>query len=142
MDRTCQFARAPDGRALTFAEWGNLDGQPVFLLHGTPGCRLARHPNEELVRSTGARVITYDRAGYGRSDRHRGRTVADDASDVAAIADSLGIGRFAVEGGSGGGRTPWRRLRCSATGLPGPHAWWVWRRMTRSGTAGSPAWTR
>lgn len=103
MDRTCQFARAPDGRTLTFAEWGNLDGRPVFLLHGTPGCRLARHPNEELVRSTGARMITYDRAGYGRSDRHRGRTVADDASDVAAIADSLGIERFAVEGGSGGG---------------------------------------
>jgi pimeloyl-ACP methyl ester carboxylesterase len=103
MDKTRQTATAPDGRTLTFAEWGDPDGFPVFSLHGTPGCRLNRHPNEELTRSTGARVITYDRAGYGRSDRHRGRVVADDAMDVMAIADALRIGRFAVAGGSGGG---------------------------------------
>jgi pimeloyl-ACP methyl ester carboxylesterase len=103
VDRTCQVTEAPDGRTLTFAEWGDPGGTPVFSLHGTPGCRLDRHPNDELIRSTGARLITYDRAGYGRSDRHRGRTVADDAGDVAAIADHLGIGRFPVSGGSGGG---------------------------------------
>jgi pimeloyl-ACP methyl ester carboxylesterase len=103
MDKTRQTATAPDGRTLTFAEWGDPNGFPVFSLHGTPGCRLNRHPNDELVRSTGARVITYDRAGYGRSDRHHGRTVVDAVGDVAAIADALGIGRFAVTGGSGGG---------------------------------------
>ncbi len=86
-----------------FAEWGDLDGKPVFALHGTPGCRLNRHPNDELVRSTGVRVVTYDRAGYGGSDRHGGRIVADCVGDVTAIADALGIGRFAVWGGSGGG---------------------------------------
>ena len=103
MDRTCQVAEAADGRTLTFAEWGDPDGTPVFSLHGTPGCRLDRHPDNELISSTGTRLITYDRAGYGRSDRHRGRTVADDAGDVAAIADRLGLGRFPVYGGSGGG---------------------------------------
>jgi pimeloyl-ACP methyl ester carboxylesterase len=103
MDKTRQVAKAADGRSITFAEWGNPDGFPIFGLHGTPGCRLNRHPNQELVRSTGARLITYDRAGYGGSDRHRGRIVADDAGDVAAIADHLGIGRFSVFGGSGGG---------------------------------------
>ncbi len=86
-----------------FAEWGDLAGKPVFALHGTPGCRLDRHPNQDLVRSTGARVITYDRAGYGGSDRHRGRVVADCVGDVVCIADALGLERFAVEGGSGGG---------------------------------------
>lgn len=86
-----------------FAEWGDLDGKAVFALHGTPGSRLNRHPNEELVRSTGAHVITYDRAGYGGSDRHRGRRVVDCVGDVASIADALGIDRFAVWGGSGGG---------------------------------------
>jgi pimeloyl-ACP methyl ester carboxylesterase len=103
MDKTRQTATAPDGRTLAFAEWGDPAGFPVFMLHGTPGCRLSRHPNNDLIRSTGARMITYDRAGYGRSDRHRGRKVADDAADVAAIADALGLGRFAVAGGSGGG---------------------------------------
>jgi pimeloyl-ACP methyl ester carboxylesterase len=103
VDRTCQVAEAPDGRTLTFAEWGDPDGTPVFSLHGTPGCRLDRHPDNGLISSTGARLITYDRAGYGRSDRHHGRTVADDAGDVAAIADRLGLGRFPIYGGSGGG---------------------------------------
>ncbi|MGH3156459.1 MAG: alpha/beta fold hydrolase, partial [Streptosporangiaceae bacterium] len=76
---------------------------PMFSLHGTPCCRLNRHPNQELVRAAGVRLITYDRAGYGGSDRDRGRTVASAAGDVAAIADHLGIGRFSVSGGSGGG---------------------------------------
>jgi pimeloyl-ACP methyl ester carboxylesterase len=103
MDATRQTAQAPDGRVLMFAEWGDPAGSPVIALHGTPGCRLNHHPSEALIRSTGVRLITYDRAGYGGSDRHRGRVVADDVADVAAIADSLGIGRFAVTGGSGGG---------------------------------------
>ncbi|HLH59886.1 MAG TPA: alpha/beta hydrolase [Streptosporangiaceae bacterium] len=102
-DLTGQVATAADGRTLSFAEWGDPHGQAVFSLHGTPGCRLNRNPHEELIRSAGVRLITYDRAGYGRSDRHRGRVVADDAADVAAIADHLGIGRFSLFGGSGGG---------------------------------------
>lgn len=45
-------------------------------------------------------MITYDRPGYGGSDRFRGRRVVDCVADVSAIADSLGIERFAVSGGS------------------------------------------
>jgi pimeloyl-ACP methyl ester carboxylesterase len=86
-----------------FAEWGDPDGVPVFALHGTPGCRLARHPDADLMRSTGARFITYDRPGYGGSDRQRGRVVVDCVEDVTAIAGALGVDRFAVVGGSGGG---------------------------------------
>jgi pimeloyl-ACP methyl ester carboxylesterase len=86
-----------------FAEWGDPDGVPVFVLHGTPGCRLGRHPDADLMRSTGARIITCDRPGYGGSDRQRGRVVVDCVEDVTAIADALGVDRFAVVGGSGGG---------------------------------------
>jgi pimeloyl-ACP methyl ester carboxylesterase len=100
---TAQSIQVSDGRTVMFAEWGDPDGAPVFALHGTPGCRLTRHPNEELVRSTGARVITYDRPGYGGSDRHAGRHVADCVPDIVAIADALGVDRFAIWGGSGGG---------------------------------------
>jgi len=55
------------------------------------------------LAAVGARLITYDRPGYGRSDRHLGRRVVDCVADVAAIADALGVDRFAVTGGSGGG---------------------------------------
>jgi pimeloyl-ACP methyl ester carboxylesterase len=92
-----------DGRTLGYAEWGDPDGAAVFVLHGTPGCRLNRHPDNAKLAATGARVITYDRPGYGASDRHRGRVVNDCVADVSALADALGIDEFAVTGGSGGG---------------------------------------
>jgi pimeloyl-ACP methyl ester carboxylesterase len=98
-----EVTTAPDGRTLTFAEWGDPAGFPVFTLHGTPGCRFNRHFDESKYMDVGARVITYDRAGYGASERHPGRRVVDCVDDVSAIADHLGLEQFAVIGGSGGG---------------------------------------
>jgi pimeloyl-ACP methyl ester carboxylesterase len=93
----------PDGRTLAYATWGDPDGFPILSLHGTPGCRLNRWPNEEVYVRAGAHWVTHDRAGYGRSDRNRGRSIADEVADVAALADELGFDRFGVTGGSGGG---------------------------------------
>src|SRR6201995_1799049 len=90
----------PDGRTLAYCEWGDPRGAPVFSLHGTPGSRLTRHPDEEVYRRAGVRAITYDRAGYGLSSRLPGRSIAHAAADVATIADALEIERFAVTGGS------------------------------------------
>jgi len=56
MTSSRQFTNAADGRTLCFAEWGALDGFPVFSLHGTPGGRLKRHLDEskyaEAVQTT------------------------------------------------------------------------------------------
>jgi pimeloyl-ACP methyl ester carboxylesterase len=101
----------PDARTLAFAVWGEPDGFPVLALHGTPGCRLERWPEEELYRRVGVCLVTHDRAGYGRSDRRRGRRVADEADDVLALADHLGFERFGVTGASGGGH---HALACAA----------------------------
>src|SRR5205809_4312289 len=98
-----QTVAAADGRTLTIAEWGDPSGFPVFFLHGTPGSRFVGQANAGSYASVGARVITYDRPGYGGSDRFRGRRVVDSVADVSAIADSFGIERFAVSGGSWGG---------------------------------------
>ena len=103
-DNTTMFVTTQDGRKLAFAQYGDPDGTPVFLLHGTPGCRLSgRHPDESRVVDAGLWLITYDRPGYGQSARHKGRRVVDCVADVATIADELGIDRFFVKGGSGGG---------------------------------------
>ena len=103
-DNTTMFVTTQDGRTLAFLQYGDPDGTPVFLLHGTPGCRLSgRHPDESRVVDAGLRLVTYDRPGYGQSARHKGRRVVDCVADVATIADELGIDRFFVKGGSGGG---------------------------------------
>ncbi|MFF3487010.1 alpha/beta fold hydrolase [Streptomyces sp. NPDC002701] len=91
-----------DGRRLAFEEWGDPDGTPVVLLHGTPGCRLGAVPHDLIGARPGVRFIAYDRPGYGDSDRGPGRRVAQAARDVAALADALGLGRFAVLGRAGG----------------------------------------
>ena len=103
MPRRDLRATAADGRELAYEQWGDPDGFPVFSLHGTPGGRLERHPDESVYAQAGARLITYDRPGYGGSARHPGRVVVDCVADVRAIADALDVETFAVEGGSGGG---------------------------------------
>lgn len=75
---------------------------PVVLFHGAPGSRLFAPP-AGLARELGVRLVTFDRPGFGGSDRREGRTVLDTAADVAALADGLGIDRFGVVGVSAGG---------------------------------------
>jgi pimeloyl-ACP methyl ester carboxylesterase len=93
----------PGSRALGVATWGDPEGRPIISIHGTPGSRLRRPPTEDGLREAGLLVISYDRPGYGASDRHAGRTIVDCVEDVRAIADALGLDRFHVTGGSGGG---------------------------------------
>ncbi|GAA1546722.1 alpha/beta hydrolase [Actinomadura kijaniata] len=100
-----------DRRALAVEEWGEDAGAPVFLLHGTPGSRLGPIPRPMVLYQLGIRLITFDRPGYGRSERHFGRVVADIAADVRQIADHLGLTEFAVLGRSGGGP---HALACAA----------------------------
>jgi pimeloyl-ACP methyl ester carboxylesterase len=111
MGEPLKTTTTPDGRVLAFAIWGDPSGFPVLTLHGTPGSRLERWPNEELYGNLGVCLVTHDRAGYGRSERRRGRSVADEVDDVVALADFLGFERFGVSGGSGGGP---HALACAA----------------------------
>lgn len=103
--------RAHDGRTLAYVEAGDPGGYPVIGLHGTPGCRYSRMIDDSVYSAAGVRYVTSDRAGYGLSSRNRGRTVASEAADVLAIADGLGLGRFSIVGGSGGGP---HALACAA----------------------------
>ncbi|MER5461849.1 MULTISPECIES: alpha/beta hydrolase [unclassified Streptomyces] len=97
-----QLIRTRDGRDLAVEQRGNPRGRPVFLLHGTPGSRLGPAPRSAVLYRLGVHLITFDRPGYGASDRLPGRRVAHVAADVEAIADELGFGEFAVVGRSGG----------------------------------------
>jgi pimeloyl-ACP methyl ester carboxylesterase len=100
-----------DGRKLAYADRGPADGAPLVFHHGTPGSRAGHHPDPRVYADSGVRAVTYDRAGYGRSDRLEGRDVAAVASDISTLADALGFDRFAVMGVSGGGP---HALACAA----------------------------
>jgi pimeloyl-ACP methyl ester carboxylesterase len=91
-----------NGRTLAYTEYGNLHGQPVFFFHYIPGSRLFCHSNE-ITRKAGVCLIIPDRPGSGLSDFQPGRCILDWPADVTALADSLGIDRFAVADHSGGG---------------------------------------
>jgi pimeloyl-ACP methyl ester carboxylesterase len=113
----------PDGRTLALAEWGDPNGLPVLAIHGTPGGRISWWgPDPSIDARHGLRRFSLDRPGYGESTRQPGRRVVDLVADLVAVADTLGLDRFAVTGGSGGGPhalalaalLPDRVLRCLA----------------------------
>jgi pimeloyl-ACP methyl ester carboxylesterase len=93
----------PGGRRLGYADYGDPKGAPLFAFHGTPGSRLMLALADRPARSLRVRLIAPDRPGFGCSDFQPGRTFADWPDDVCALADALGLGRFAVAGISGGG---------------------------------------
>jgi pimeloyl-ACP methyl ester carboxylesterase len=92
-----------DGRVVSYAEYGDAEGKPAFYFHGHPGCRFEARLGDEPAAKRQARIIALDRPGYGRSTFQPDRRILDWPADVVQAADALGIGRFAVFGGSGGG---------------------------------------
>ncbi|HUX71413.1 MAG TPA: alpha/beta hydrolase [Cellulomonadaceae bacterium] len=95
-----------DGRTLHVYDAAAHDtcGRLVVVWHhGTPNTGAPPEPLLAAADQRGIRWVSYDRPGYGGSTPLEGRDVASAAADVAAIADALGVGSFAVMGHSGGG---------------------------------------
>jgi pimeloyl-ACP methyl ester carboxylesterase len=102
---------APDGRALKVFDAGDPAGAPVLFHHGTPSSGLLSDEWSAVAAGAGVRLLAYDRPGYGESDRNEGRSVADCAQDVRAIAAALQLPRLGTVGLSGGGP---HALACAA----------------------------
>lgn len=91
----------PGGGSVAWCEWGDPAGEPLILLHGTPGSRLF-YPDPALTGSAGLRVLTLDRPGYGRSTPMDLPSLLGVAERVARLAEDRGLERFSVVGFSGG----------------------------------------
>lgn len=78
-------------------------GYPVFVHHGTPGSRQLFGATVQAAADHGLRLISWDRPGYGDRPPAAGRRTGDIAAESRAIAEGLGISRFATYGFSGGG---------------------------------------
>ncbi|PWR17227.1 alpha/beta hydrolase [Micromonospora sicca] len=95
--------RLADGRTLHAYDTGGEDRLAVVWHHGTPNLGAPPAPLFAAADRLGIRWISHDRPGYGGSTPLPDRDVASAATDVAAVADALGVDRFAVLGHSGGG---------------------------------------
>jgi len=102
--------RLDDGRTLRAHDTGEGD-LVVLWHHGTPNTGAPPEPLFDVSAPLGIRWIGYDRPGYGGSTPLPDRSVAAAAGDAAAVADALGVDRFAVMGHSGGGP---HALACAA----------------------------
>ena len=103
-----------DGRTLHVYDTGagDADGRlAVFWHHGSPNIGAPPKPLFSAADRLGIRWVSYDRPGYGGSTQCPDRNVASAAADASAVADALGIERFAVMGHSGGGS---HALACAA----------------------------
>lgn len=95
--------RLPDGRRLFHLDLGDPGGAPVVYHHGGLSCSRDAAFADRLCGDRGVRLLAPDRPGVGGSDRRPDRRIADWPADVAALADALGLDRFAVLGWSAGG---------------------------------------
>lgn len=94
--------RLADGRRLGWSESGSPHGKPVFFFHGFGTTRVVCPPDGPAI-DNGLRLIAVDRPGIGLSDPQPGRSLLEWPSDVAELADHLGIDRFKIVAWSGGG---------------------------------------
>ncbi|MDQ1544718.1 MAG: hypothetical protein QOK08_2356 [Actinomycetota bacterium] len=90
---------------------GPRDAFTILWHTGSPQTGALLDPLLAATAERGIRLLSYGRPGYGGSTVLPERDVASAASDVAQIADTLGLDRFAVMGHSGGGP---HALACAA----------------------------
>jgi pimeloyl-ACP methyl ester carboxylesterase len=114
-------------RRVMVRDAGDPDGSAVVYFHGTPGSRLDVAFGDEAASRAGARIVSFDRPGYGGSEPAAfGLTRV--ARDAEVIADTFGLERFAAFGWSGGGPFALataavlgdRVLRVGVASAPGP----------------------
>ena len=102
--------RTSDGRTLHAYDTGRGE-VAVMWHHGTPNIGAPPRPLFAAADRLGIRFVSYDRPRYGGSTPLPGRSIGSAAADAEAVADALGLSRFAVFGHSGGGS---HALACAA----------------------------
>jgi pimeloyl-ACP methyl ester carboxylesterase len=93
-----------NGLALRFLEWGRPGGLPVICVHGYTSSAEAFNAMARRLQDR-AHIIAMDVRGHGESawSPDGAYQYADQAGDLAAFVDQLGIERFVLIGTSMGG---------------------------------------
>ena len=94
--------RLVDGRRLSWAEYGDPRGEPLFFHHGIPSSRVAAAVMHDGAARAGVRLIAPERPGYGYSDPQPGRAILDWPDDLRQLADYLELSSFSIASISAG----------------------------------------
>ena len=96
------------------------DGRPVVLIHGWPLSGASWGEQVPALTDAGYRVVTYDRRGFGKSDKPEdGYDYDTFAADLAGLLDGLDLTDVTLVGFSMGGGEVARYLSTLRVG-PGP----------------------
>jgi pimeloyl-ACP methyl ester carboxylesterase/DNA-binding CsgD family transcriptional regulator len=94
--------RLPDGRQLSYAEYGAPNGLPVLYFHALNASRLELLMHADRLRDLGVRLIAMDRPGYGHSTFAERRDYRDFTADVRSLLDELHVDQAHVLSASAG----------------------------------------
>jgi pimeloyl-ACP methyl ester carboxylesterase len=126
---TDRSLRLADGRTVPVWEGGDPDGMPVLFHSGTPSGRLQATLAHEAAVSSGVRLLSFNRPGYGAATGLP-PGLRQVGIDGVAILEQLGVAGYAVLGVSGGG--PYAlataladQARCLAVGIAAGIGPWV-----------------
>jgi pimeloyl-ACP methyl ester carboxylesterase len=89
------------GYSLSYAEYGDENGNPILIQHGLIASINDHHLFERLI-GAGARLISIARPGYGESSPYVMDNIAEWGDIVSALVDELGLRQFDVLGISSG----------------------------------------
>lgn len=100
-----QMLDVGDGHTLYVQDWGNKEAsQPIIQLHGGPGGMFMEY-HKRIFNPTKQRVIFFDQRGSGQSTPFgslENNNTEKLIGDISKIADSLGLEKFILHGGSWG----------------------------------------
>lgn len=97
-------ATLPAGSVRLHIEDSGGDGRPVVLIHGWPLSAMAWEQQVLVLQGAGYRVVTYDRRGFGRSDKpESGYSYDELADDLQRVLDHCQLQDVTLVGFSMGG---------------------------------------
>jgi pimeloyl-ACP methyl ester carboxylesterase len=95
---------APSDSVHLHIEDSGGSGRPVVLIHGWPLSAQAWEPQVSELKAAGYRVVSYDRRGFGRSDKPESAYDYDTlADDLQRVMDQCGLQDATLVGFSMGG---------------------------------------
>ncbi len=98
-----ELVSVPGGPDVLLRHYGDPQGLPLLMLHGTPGSRFKFSMTHAIAKDLALHVIAPDRWAYGGTAAPPIPTLNNFARWIADAMTSMGHRTFAVSGISGGG---------------------------------------